>query len=157
MSDRSPASPPAPANTAPPKTVEREAAARAHLGAFLNLVPLLGVFAAIGIFRSQQGRSVWAARQALQAAIFQLLTFNVALIVVTLAAVIAAFAWESTYSDGSLVLAVFLTALPFYLVYYALHGLAGARAAAAVRDGRDYRYPIAGRLIGPPVRPVNRA
>ena len=94
----------------PPSQAERDAAARAHLGAFLNLIPLLGVFTAVGIFRTHQSRSLWAARQALQAAVFQLLTFNAALIVVTTVAVVAAFAWESSYSGGSLVLAVFLTA-----------------------------------------------
>ena len=134
----------------PPSQAERDAAARAHLGAFLNLIPLLGVFTAVGIFRAHQAESVWAARQALQAAVFQLLTFNAALIVITSVAVIAVFAWESSYSGGSLVLAVFLSALPFYLLYYAAQGLVAIRAAAAVRRGHDYRYPIAGRLIGPP-------
>lgn len=134
----------------PPTQAERDAAARAHLGAFLNLIPLLGVFTAVGIFRSQQAESRWAARQALQAAVFQLLSFNVVLIVVTLVAVVAVFAWESSYSGGSLVLAVFLTVVPFYLLYYAAQGLAAVRAAGAVRRGDDYRYPIAGRLMGPP-------
>lgn len=128
----------------------RDAAAGAHLGAFFNVIPLLGVFTAIGVFRTQRDRSLWAARQALQAAMFQFLTFNVALGLVTTVVVIAVFAWESTYSDGSLALAVFLTALPFYVAYYVVQGLAALRAAAAVRRGEDYRYPIAGRLMGPP-------
>ena len=140
------AEPPAPRSQA-----ERDTAARAHLAAFLNLIPLLGVFAAVGVFRTEQTRSIWAARQALQSALFQFLTFNAALALVTLVAVIAVFAWESSYSDGSLVLAVVLTVLPFYLVYYAVQGFAAIRAAAAVRRGEDYRYPIAGRLMGPPV------
>ena len=131
-----------------PNEVERAAAARAHLGALLNVVPLLGVFAAMGVFRGYQGHSAWGARQALQAAIFQLLAFNVGIILVTLAAVIGALAWESRYSGGDLVLAVALTALPFYAAYYLAQASAGTRMARQVRRGRTARYPIAGRLAG---------
>ena len=73
--------------TPPPDPAARLAAARAHRTALLNVVPLLGVFAAVGLFRSQGSQSAWAARQALQAALFQFLSFNVALIVVTCVAV----------------------------------------------------------------------
>ena len=37
---------------------ERAAAARAHLGAFWNVIPLLGVFMSIGTFRTHQDRSI---------------------------------------------------------------------------------------------------
>lgn len=145
------APPPAGADPAPapPSLDARAAAAHAHTAAFFNLVPLLGVFAAVGVFRTQQRQSVWAARQALQAALFQFISFNLALVVITLVAVVAAFAWESSYAGGDLVLAVVLSVLPFYAAYYLLQGLAAWRAAAAVRRGDDYRYPLTGRLIGP--------
>jgi uncharacterized Tic20 family protein len=114
------------------------------------VIPLLGVFMSIGTFRTHQDRSIWVGRQALQAAVFQFLTFNAALGLVTMVALIAIVAWESSYSGGSLVLAVVLTVLPFYVVYYVAQGFAAIRAASAVRRGEDYRYPIAGRLIAPP-------
>jgi len=143
--------PPDPNPTPPDRdAAARDAAARAHMAAFFNLVPLLGVFTAVGVYRTQQRESVWAARQALQAALFQFLSFNVALMLITLVAVIAVFAWESAYTDASLVLAVVLTVLPFYLGYYVLQAYAAWRAAAAVRRGDDHRYAITGRLAGPP-------
>ena len=135
--------------TPPPDPAARVAAARAHRTALLNVVPLLGVFAAVGLFRSQGSQSDWAARQALQAALFQFLSFNVALIVVTCVAVAAAFAWQSSYRDGAL--AVVLTALPVYLAYYGVQAVLAWRAAGAVRRGDDYRYPMIGRLMGPRV------
>ena len=125
----------------------RAAAARAHRTALLNVVPLLGVFAAVGLLRNQGSESAWAARQALQAALFQFLTFNVALIVITCVAVAAVFAWPSSHGDG--VLAVVLTALPVYLAYYVVQAVLAWRAAGAVGRGDDYRYPIIGRLMGP--------
>ena len=128
----------------------RTVAARAHQTALLNVVPLLGVFAAVGLFRSQGSQSDWAARQALQAALFQFLSFNLALIVVTCVAVAAAFAWESSYRGaGRWSLAVVLTALPVYLAYYGVQAVLAWRAAGAVGRGDDYRYPMIGRLMGP--------
>ena len=142
--------PPDPAARTAARTVAaRTVAARAHQTALLNVVPLLGVFAAVGLFRSQGSQSDWAARQALQAALFQFLSFNLALIVVTCVAVAAAFAWESSYRDGALALAVVLTALPVYLAYYGVQAVLAWRAAGAVRRGDDYRYPMIGRLMGP--------
>ena len=134
----------------PPDQPARDAAVSAHRAALLNVVPLLGVFAAVGVYRTQQAGSVWAARQALQAALFQFLTFNAALIVVTIVAVGAAFAWEPSRGGGALVLAVVLTALPVYAVYYVAQAGLAWRAAAAVGRGEDFRYPIVGRLMGPP-------
>lgn len=134
----------------PPDQAARDAAARAHRAALLNAVPLLGVFAAVGVYRTQQAGSVWAARQALQAALFQFLTFNGALIVVTIVAVAAAFAWAPSRGGGALALSVVLTALPVYAAYYAIQAGLAWRAAAAVGRGEDFRYPIVGRLMGPP-------
>ena len=136
--------------TPPPDPAARAVAARAHRTALLNVVPLLGVFAAVGIVRSPGPESPWAARQALQAALFQFVSFNAALIAVTCVAVAAAFAWQSTYRDGALALAVVLTALPVYLAYYAVQAVLAWRAADAVGRGDDYRYPLIGRLMGPP-------
>lgn len=133
---------------APPSEAERAAAARAHMGALLNVVPLLGVFAAIGVFRGYQSRSPWVARQALQAAIFQLLAFNVGIMVVTVVGVIGALAWESRYGGGDLALAVVLTVLPFYLGSYVAQASAAAWAARRLRSGGEARLPIAGRLAG---------
>jgi uncharacterized Tic20 family protein len=139
-----------PVTNPPPDHAARAAAARAHRAALFNVVPLLGVFAAVGVYRTQQAESVWAARQALQAALFQFLTFNGALIVITLVAVAAAFAWAPSRGGGALALSVVLTALPFYAAYYLLQGGLAWRAATAVGRGEDFRYPVVGRLLGPP-------
>ena len=137
-------------NAAAPSADERAQAARAHLSIWLSLLPLLGVFAAIGIYSRNQHRSPWVSQQALQSALFQIVFFNLLLIQVAIVVPIAAIAWDGTYDGGSLVFAVFLSALPFIVINYLVQGLLASRAAAAVRRGEDYRHPIVGRLVGSP-------
>ncbi|MEE9277893.1 MAG: DUF4870 domain-containing protein [Dehalococcoidia bacterium] len=129
---------------------ERAQAARAHLSAWLGFLPLFGVFVAVTIYSRSVKLSPWAAQQALQSSLFQFFAFNCLLIVLAIVAPVSALAWDARYAGASLVLAVFLTALPFLLAYYLLQGLLATRAARAVLRGEQFRYPFAGRLGGAP-------
>ena len=129
---------------------ERAQAARAHLSAWLALLPLLGVFASVAIYSRNLHASPWVARQALQSSLFQIIAFNLLLIVLAIVAPLALLAWDGRYDGGALVLAVVLTASPFLAIYYLGQGLAATRAARAVRRGEDYRHPLVGRLVGRP-------
>jgi len=128
---------------------ERRAAALAHLCALFSVLPLLGLFPTVGIYNRRKQTSPWVARQAVQAALFQVLTFNVILVVMGIVVPITLVGWATRYEDGNLVLAVVLTALPFLLVHYAVQAVLVVRAASAIRTGADYRYPWVGGLIGP--------
>ncbi len=142
--------PPTPTDGPTASSDERAQAARAHLSAWLGLLPLFGVFASAGIYGRNVSASPWVAQQALQSSLFQIVTFNLLLIVVAAVAPVSFFAWESKHDGASLALAIFLTILPFIVVYYAAQGLAATRAARAVRRGEDFRYPFLGRLVGDP-------
>ena len=131
-----------------PSPDERAQAARAHLSVWLSLLPLFGVFAAVGIYSRNQRSSPWVSQQALQSALFQIIFFNLLLITLAIVVPVSALAWDGTYDGGSLVLAVFLSALPFLVAVYLSQGLLATRAAAAIRRGEDFRHPIVGRLVG---------
>jgi uncharacterized Tic20 family protein len=137
-------------NLAMPSAAERAQAARAHLSVWLSLLPLIGVFAAAGIYSRNRTVSPWVSQQALQSALFQIVLFNLLLIVLAIAVPVSALAWDTKYDGGSLVLAVFLTALPFIVVAYLTQGLLATRAASAVRRGQHFRHPVVGRLVGSP-------
>ena len=127
---------------------ERGVAARAHLCAWLSVLPLLGLFASVGIYNRRQRYSPWVGQQALQAALFQVLMFNLLLVVLGLVIPIALVAWQSVYGGGDLVVAALLTAAPFVAVHYCVQGVWATRAARAVHRGEGYRYPYVGRLLG---------
>jgi uncharacterized Tic20 family protein len=145
-----------PGDAVKPSADERAQAARAHLSIWLSLLPLFGVFAAVGIYSRNQRSSPWVSQQALQSALFQIVFFNLLLIVLAVVVPISALAWDGTYDDGSLVLAVFLSALPFIVVVYLVQGLLATRAAAAIRRGEDFRHPMVGRLVGSTARTADQ-
>lgn len=136
--------------TTAPTPQERAQAARAHLSAWLNLLPLFGVFAAAGIYRRSARHSPWVAQQALQSSLFQLLTFNLLFILLAIVIPAAAIAWDTRYGGADLVLATLLTALPVFLSTYFAQAAVATRAARAVRRGENFRHPLIGRLIGAP-------
>ncbi len=133
-----------------PLTVsERRLAGAAHLCALLSVLPLLGLFPTVGIYNRQKKASPWVARQAMQAALFQVVTFNVILVLLAIVVPVALVGWGTRYDDGDLVLAVALTALPFFTAHYVAQGVLAMRAARAIRTGEDYRYRWIGKLAGP--------
>ena len=133
-----------------PSAVERADAARAHLSAWLGVVPFLGMVPAAAIFVRRAGRSPWTAQQALQAVLFQLLAVNALIVVLAVVLPVAYVAWNGSREGGALAGAMVLTALPFAVVHYAAQGLLASRAARAVRRGECYRYVLVGRLLGAP-------
>lgn len=135
--------------TAPVAEGERKLAALAHLCALLSVLPLLGLFPTVGIYNRNKQASPWVAAQAVQAALFQVLTFNVILVMLGIVVPIALVGWSTRYDDGDLILAVVLTSLPFLAVHYVVQAVLVVRAARAIRGGEDYRYRWVGGLIGP--------
>ena len=133
-----------------PSADECARAARAHRAAWLGLLPLFGVFTALGIYNRQQSRSPWVAQQALLSALFQIVAFNFLMIVATIAGVVGFAVWESDRDGGALAQAIFLSILPFVVLYYVVQGLIATRAARVVARGEHFRYPLLERLVGPP-------
>ena len=80
---------------------ERGVAARAHLCAWLSVLPLLGLFASVGIYNRRQRYSPWVGQQALQAALFQVLMFNLLLVVLGLVIPIALVAWQTSMAAAT--------------------------------------------------------
>ena len=136
----------------PITTAERRLAAAAHLCALLSVLPLLGLFPTVGIYNRQKRTSPWVAQQAVQAALFQVVTFNVILVLLAIV-VPAALGWVGGrgMTAGDLVLAVALTVLPFLAAHYLAQGVLAMRAARSLRTGEDYRYRWIGKLVGPAV------
>lgn len=133
-----------------PSPDERRRAARAHLSAWLGVVPLFGLFTAFGIYSRAQPQSPWVAQQALLSALFQTVAFNATLIVTAIAVAVGFLVWDARHDGGDLVVAAILTGLPFYLAGYLLQGLVATRAARAVLRGQHFRHRLIGGLVGAP-------
>ncbi len=127
---------------------ERRQAARAHLSAWLGLLPLFGLFTAFGIYSRTQRSAPWVARQALLSVIFQTLMFNASVLLTGITVAIGFAVWNSSQDGDDLVIAAILTGLPFYLAAYLLQGVLASGAARAVLRGEEFRYPLIGRLVG---------
>ena len=127
---------------------ERRLAAAAHLCALLSVLPLLGLFPTVGIYNRQKQASPWVAQQAVQAALFQVVTFNVILVLLAVVVPVALVGWGTQYGGSDLALVVVLTVLPFLAVHYVAQGMLAVRAARAIRTGEDYRYRWIGKLAG---------
>lgn len=135
---------------ADPSPDERRRAARAHLSAWLGVIPLFGLFTAFGIYSRAQPESPWVAQQALLSALFQTVAFNATLIVTALAVAIGFLAWDARYDGNDLVLAAILTGVPLYLAGYVAQAVIATRAARAVLRGQDFRHRLIGGLVGAP-------
>lgn len=127
---------------------ERRQAARAHLSAWLGLLPLFGLFTAFGIYSRTQRSAPWVARQALLSVIFQTLMFNASVLLTGITVAIGFAVWNGRQDGDDLVIAAILTGLPFYLATYLLQGVLASGAARAVLRGEEFRYPLIGRLVG---------
>lgn len=134
----------------PPSREERQQAARAHLAAWLGILPLFGLFTAFGIYSQTQRTSPWVAQQALLSTLYQTVAFNVVLIVSALAIAVGFVAWNGSNDGDDLVIAAILTGVPFYLVGWLGQAILATRASRAVLRGADFRYAIIGRLVGAP-------
>ena len=132
-------------------SAERNLAARAHLYAWLSILPLLGLFPTVGLYNRCKDGSPWVAQQALQAVLFQVVTFNVLLVVLAIIAPIALVAWSTRYDGDALALAVLVTVLPFFALHYVAQGVSAVQAARAIRRRQEFRYRVIGRLVGAPV------
>jgi uncharacterized Tic20 family protein len=132
----------------PPSREECQQAARAHLAAWLGILPLFGLFTAFGIYSQTQRTSPWVAQQALLSTLYQTVAFNVVLIVSALAIAVGFVAWDSSKDGDDLVTAAILTGAPFYLVGWLGQAILATRASRAVLGGADFRYAIIGRLVG---------
>ena len=133
-----------------PDRDERGIAVRAHMSAWLNILPLTGVFISITIYAQNQRKSPWASQQALQSAFFQFISFNVLIAILVLVLSIAVLLFYPESNSNSLLIKLTLVALPFVVGTYLIQGLLATRAARVVYLGQNFRYPILGRLIGPP-------
>ncbi|HJN93813.1 MAG TPA: DUF4870 domain-containing protein [Dehalococcoidia bacterium] len=133
-----------------PSGEECRQAARAHLAAWLGILPLFGLFTAFGIYSQTQRSSPWVAQQALLSTLYQTVAFNLVLIVSALAIAVGFVAWDSGNDGDDLVIAAILTGVPFYLLGWLGQAILATRASRAVLGGADFRYPVIGRLVGTP-------
>lgn len=134
---------------------DRLVAALGHLGAF---APFFGALAALVIWLTQKGRSSLLAFQALQALLFQALALVVyyvvylGLNVMSLIYLLPLMALsDSSGGDGAWIGLLFFSLVLFsVLLLMALAALAyyllAALAAVNLLRGRDYRYPLIGKL-----------
>ncbi len=84
-----------------PDRDERGIAARAHMSAWLNILPLTGVFISITIYAQNQRKSPWASQQALQSAFFQILSYKVQIEILELDLSISVMLWSAIIQYAS--------------------------------------------------------
>lgn len=126
-------------------------AALAHASILLNFfIPGLGIIAAAAVWLTQRERSAYAAFQALQAAVLQLV-LTLAPIVFGAGAVLAAVSSLafSRSGEGMLVLLIPLVIIGGILILTILFlGLLYALVAAyETYQGRDFRYWLIGKMV----------
>jgi uncharacterized Tic20 family protein len=134
---------------------DRLVAALCHLGAF---VPFFGMLAALIIWLTQKARSRWLGFQALQALLFQGIAFGLYYLAgVMMAAAYFAFIMplivfsETGWGDRVPYLLV-----PFFFVFFGMillmlaatfgYYLLAVLAGVNTLRGKDYRYPLIGKL-----------
>jgi uncharacterized Tic20 family protein len=134
---------------------DRLVAAICHLGAFL---PLFGMLSALIIWLTQKLRSRWLGFQALQALLFQgiasalyyVVGFGMTAAYFVFALPLIALS-ETGWGDRAPLLLV-----PFFILFFGMlllimvaafiYYLLAALAAVNILRGRDYRYPLVGKL-----------
>jgi uncharacterized Tic20 family protein len=123
---------------------ERTLAALAHVGVFVPLVGLVGVF---GLFLSQRARNPRLQFQVLQAAVVQMfeIVFLVLMVVLYLFAIFGSLLLATFFPNVGhplfgAVLPILVSALTFLglLAFF----LAGGTAAVTLLSGRDFEYPV---------------
>jgi uncharacterized Tic20 family protein len=143
---------PPPINVVAQDPEERSLAALAHGSIILNFfVPGLGIIAALAVWLTQRDRSAYAAKQALQAGIYQIVwtvvpVFMIIMGVVGLILGGAFVAMSDVRIGAGLLIAFLLGALA--LAAFVIIGLLYALVAAyEAYQGRAFRYWLIGRLI----------
>jgi len=146
---------PPPINVVASDPEERSLAALAHGSILLNcFVPGLGIIAAFAVWLTQRERSAYAAYQALQATVYQLIwaLFPVAMTILGVMAVVGGAVFSAATDSGAGLLALPLVVLGILAVIaVALLGLLYALVAAyEAYQGRDFRYWLVGSLVKHP-------
>jgi len=128
---------------------ERTLAALAHLGVFIPLIGLVGVF---GLFLSPRARNPRFQFQALQAAVVQMaeVIFLILMLVLYLFAIFGSLLFAAFFQkEGQPFFGAVLPILVSVLTFLGLLAffLAGGAAALTLISGRDFEYPgVAGFL-----------
>ena len=137
-----------------PSDDERRLAALAHASVIANIFNLAGLFAALLIWALERDRSAYVRAHALQALLYQGLVLLLSIVLVALwagclvlsllpAAVRPDLYRSSPPSSFWIALLGFVLPLGFGL----LAGVYGLYGAYQVYRGRDFRYPLAGRVM----------
>jgi len=151
---------------AAPTQYERNWAALAHLTAVLTLIVaistaglghILGLLVPLSIYLYFSGRSRYVAYHALQATVYQAVAGILYVVAAALSGAMIAMAWTVSgvltvilvgivlmpLALGlTLVAGVELVGLPLLALFYAVYG------AYQVSSGREFDYPVVGRLVG---------
>jgi len=162
-------------STAAPTQYERSWAALAHLTALLTLAVavstgglahILGLLVPLAIYVYFSNRSRYVAYHALQATVFQALAGILYVLATVLAGAVIAVAW--TVSGVLTVVLVGLLLMPLALALTLLAGMEllalpvlglfySVRGAYLVYHGREFDYPVVGRLVARSMEPGTRA
>jgi uncharacterized Tic20 family protein len=131
---------------------ERSMAALAHGSIALNFfVPGLGIIAALAVWLTQRERSAYAARQGLQASIYQIMWMMIpvcALIMGVLAAIGGVFsAALFDMRPAMLLMMVLVFGLMAVVAFVVIGLLYGLVAAYETYRGRDFNYWLLGKMI----------
>ena len=143
---------PPPINVVTTDSDQRNMAALAHASILLNMfLPGLGVIAAGAVWLTQRDRVGFAARQALQATVYQAVLLVLPLVVAIVGAIVLAVViLVGAATDNVMILGLIplfmLGALAMIFVW--LFGMIYALLAAYdAYQGRDFRYAIVGRML----------
>lgn len=135
---------------------ERTLASLAHLGVFVPLIGLVGVFA---MFLSSKARNPRFQFQALQAAVLQMaeVVFLILMLVLYLFAIFGSLLFAVFFQkEGQLFFGAVLPILVSVLTFLGLLAffLAGGVAAVTLISGRDFEYPGIAGFLKRYVRPL---
>lgn len=131
---------------------ERSMAALAHASIILNMfLPGLGIVAALAIWLTQRDHAPFAARQALQATVYQILyalspvcLIIAAVIVAVPLVLIGAFTEPAIVIGGVVLLVLGIVTIGLILIIGLLYALVGAYEAY---QGRPFRYWLVGSIL----------
>jgi uncharacterized Tic20 family protein len=143
---------PPPINVATNDVDQRNMAALAHASILLNLfIPALGIIAAGAIWLTQRDRGGFAAKQALQATVYQLiwlvLPLVLAMLGVMVAVVIGLIGAAANNALAALFIMVLVLGLIVLLFIWLLGVIYALLAAYDTYHGRDFRYAGMGRIL----------
>ncbi len=142
---------PPPINVISDDAEERSMAALAHASILLNLfIPGLGIIAAAAVWLTQNERSPFARKQALQAAVFQIVWLLLPILVAVvgvMAAVGGAIAGALNDARVAVLLIPAIFGVLALLAVFLLGILYALVGAYETYQGRDFRYWLVGKLV----------